>query len=50
MKKGDKVDFNLVQNVLPSLGYETAVSAEVVQIETDKVWLLDGEVCYVVRK
>ena len=50
MKKGDKVDFHLVQNVLASLDYETAVSAEVVQVDENKAWLLDGEVCYVIKK
>lgn len=46
---GDKVRFLLVQNVLQSYDYQTQLDAEIAKVEADKIWLVDGETCYVLK-
>lgn len=48
--KGDKVPFFLCQNWVSAIGYQSDVEAEVVKVDDKLVWLVAGEVCYVIRK
>lgn len=47
---GEKLSFDFVQNWVPSLGFSRTVNAEVVRQDDQFVWLLDGDVWYVVKK
>lgn len=47
---GETLHFELVQNWNPSLGFTKTVSAEVIRQDDGRVWLLDGDVSYVVKK
>ena len=50
LKEGDAVSFSLFQNWTKDLDYSSEVNAEVFKTEDDMVWLLNGDVCYVIKK
>lgn len=50
LKAGDAVSFSMFQNWTKDLPYSSTVSAKVFQVKDNMVWLLDGDVCYVIKK
>ncbi len=47
---GDDVSFSMFQNWTKDLPYSSDVNTKVFQVKDNMVWLLDGDVCYVIKK
>ncbi|MBP5567222.1 MAG: BACON domain-containing protein [Bacteroidales bacterium] len=50
LKAGDSVSFTLFQNWTKNLEYTSQVNAQVYRVDDKMIWILDGDVCYVVMK
>ena len=48
-KEGDDLTFGLYQNWTTTMEYSQEVSATVYKVEDGMVWLIAGEVCYVIK-
>lgn len=49
LKKGDEVSFTFYQNWTTTLEYSQNISGFVEKVEDGMVWLICGEVCYVIK-
>ena len=50
LKEGDSVSFTFFQNWTKDLEYSSQVNAKVFKADDNMIWLLDGDVCYVIKK